>query len=250
MIESEFNVNKISKKYTDQVGYSINLLKDISFNSSSSNFITFLAPAGAGKSSLLKILAGLDKPTTGNIETKLLKRAFIPSSPSSFPWLSVYDNISFNSKLGNEEVLEIINKVGLTGYENHLPNNKSEGFRFRISLGRALSNNPDMIIIDEPFNNLNTATRSEIYSMLRKIFVNFAIPFILGTTNITEAILLSDEIYLMKKNPGEIIDKLTIDLPKDRTHDLIDSNEFVSVRTKIESIFKVRADRQLYNFSI
>jgi ABC-type nitrate/sulfonate/bicarbonate transport system ATPase subunit len=226
------------------------LLKDISFNSDSINFTTLLAPVGSGKSSLLKILAGLDKPTTGNIDTNLMKRVFIPSSPSSFPWLSVYDNIAFNSKLSNEQILEIINQVGLSGYENHFPHNKSEGFRFRISLGRALSNNPDMIIIDEPFDNLNTATRSEIYSMLRKIFINNSIPFILGTTNITEAILLSDEIYLMKKNPGEIIDKIAIELPRDRTPSIIDSDEFISVRTKIESVFKVRADRQLYNFSI
>lgn len=245
-----FKVNNISKKYTDKVGYSINLLKDISFSFSSCNFTTFLAPVGSGKSSLLKILAGLDQPTSGNLETKLIKRAFIPTLPSSFPWLSVYENISFNSQLSNEKIREIINQVGLSGYEDHFPHNKSEGFRFRMSLGRALANNPDLIIIDEPFNNLNTATRSEIYSLLRTIVVNNSIPFILGTTNITEAILLSDEIILMKKNPGEIVDKITVELPKQRKPDIIDNPEFVAIRNNIESIFKVRADRQLYNFSI
>ncbi len=114
MAELDFNVNKISKKYTDQVGYSINLLKAISFNSNVCNFITLLAPVGSGKSTLLKILAGLDNPTTGSIETRLKKRVFIPSLPSSFPWLSVYDNISFNSKLNNEELMEIISQVGLS----------------------------------------------------------------------------------------------------------------------------------------
>ncbi len=107
-----------------------------------------------------------------------------------------------------------------------------------------------MIIIDEPFNKLNTATKSEIYLMLRTIFINNSIPFIMGTTNITEAILLSDEIYLMKKNPGEIIDKIKINIPFEKIPNAIDSDEFIKIRTKIEAIFKVRADRQLYNFSI
>ena len=250
MSNISFRVNNISKKYTDKVGYNINLLNDISFSIDSSKFITLLAPVGSGKSSLLKILAGLDIPTNGIIETSLAKRVFIPSLPSSFPWLSVQQNISFNSTLNNVEIGEIINQVGLSGYEDHFPHNKSEGFRFRISLGRALANSPDLIIIDEPFNKLNTATRSEIYSLIRTIFVSKSIPFILGTTNITEAILLSDEIYLMKKNPGEIVEKVIIDLPKNRTPEIIDNDEFLAVRTKIEHIFKAKTDRQLYNFSI
>lgn len=250
MADTKFTVNNISKKYTDKVGYSINLLNNISFSIKNSSFVSILAPVGSGKTSLLKILSDLDQPTSGSIESNLSKRIFIPSSPSSFPWLSVVDNIRFNSKLTESEIQEIINKVGLIGYEDHFPNNKSEGFRFRISLGRALANKPEIIIIDQPFSNLNTSTRTEIYSLIRNIYLEYSIPFILGTTNITEAILLSDKIYLMKKNPGEIIDNIEINLPKQRNAEIIESDEFITIRSNIESIFKVRADRQLYNFSI
>ena len=250
MIDKKFVVNNISKKYSDKVGYSINLLKDISFSIEGKNFISIVAPVGSGKTSLLKILSGLDQPTSGSIDSNLSKRVFIPSSPSSFPWLSVYNNISFNSDLGKSEIQDIINLVGLNGYEDHFPHNKSEGFRFRISLGRALANKPDMIIIDQPFTNLNTSTKTEIYNLIRSIYIQHTIPFILGTTNITEAILLSDEIYLMKKNPGEIIENIKINLPRERKPNIIESEEYLSIRSKIENIFTDKADRQLYNFSI
>jgi NitT/TauT family transport system ATP-binding protein len=243
-------INKISKRYTDKVGYNINLLKDISLSVNSNQFTTILAPVGSGKSSLLKILADLESPTDGEISTDYKNRVFIPSLPSSFPWLSVGENIRFNSKFDEPRLSEIINLVGLAGYEDHYPHNKSEGFRFRISLGRALANDPDVIIIDEPFNNLNTSTRREIYTLLRAIYQLNSISFILGTTNITEAIYLSDKVYLMKKNPGEIIDELKINLPGNRKQNIMDTDEFLSIRSKIENVFKDRADRVLYNFSI
>lgn len=245
-----FKSDKISKRYTDRVGYNINLLKEISFSIEDNNFTTLLAPVGSGKTSLLKILAGLDLQTSGVIETNCNKRIFIPSQPSSFPWLSVSENIRLNSNYNKEEIFEIIDLVGLHGYEDHFPHNKSEGFRFRISLGRAIANKPDIIFIDEPFNNLNTSTRQEIYYLMRSIFIQKSIPIIFGTTNITEAIYLSDKIYLMKKNPGEIVDEVNIKLTDKREIDIMNGKEFISIRTEIENTFKDRIDRQLYNFSI
>jgi len=250
MKDKYLKVDKIGKLYTDKVGYRINLLANISFSVEGNEFIGILAPAGSGKSSLLKILAGLDIPTSGNIETNYKRKVFIPSITSSFPWLNVEENIAFAAKLDAKGISEIINMVGLHGYEDHYPHNNSEGFRFRISLGRALANEPDVIIIDEPFNNLNTSTREEIYELLLSISRQVSIPFILGTTNITEAIYLTDKVYLMKKNPGEIVDEIKIDLPVDRTLDIMESDNFVSIRSNIEKIFKDRADRTLYNFSI
>lgn len=250
MENKTLNIDKISKRYTDKVGYSINLLKEISFTVNSGEFTSVLAPVGSGKSSFLKILSNLDKPTSGKIDSQFNKIIYIPSEPSSFPWLNVLDNISFNSKYDSKKIEEIVNLVELHGYEDHFPNNKSEGFRFRISLARAFANDPDLIIIDEPFNSLNTATRKEIYQLVRKVSSKTKVSFLLGTTNITEAIFLSDKVFLMKKNPGELIDEIKIDLPTERTNKIIDDESFINLRTRIENIFKERTDRQLYNFSI
>lgn len=250
MDDKYLNIKNISKSYTDRVGFKINLLENISFNIDSKEFTTILAPIGSGKTSLLKILAGLLKPTSGDINTSISKKTFIPSLPSSFPWLNVKDNILFNTTLGKDKIEEIIDIVGLRGYEEHFPHNKSEGFRFRISLGRALAYEPEIIILDEPFNNLNSETRKEIYLLVRSVYERYEIPFLLGTTNITEAIYLSDKIHLMKKNPGQIFDSIENLLGKERKLDLIESSNFISKRTKIETIFKEKAERMLYNFSI
>lgn len=250
MSETILTCKNISKRYTDSVGYTINLLKDVTIEIKESEFISILAPKGSGKSSLLKILADLEPQTEGVIETAISKRIFIPSLPSSFPWLNVIENISYNSTYDKAKINEIINLVGLKGYEYHFPHNKSEGFRIRISLGRAIANNPGMLIIDEPFNNLNTETRTEVYQLFRDVQLKMNIPFVLGTTNLTEAIYLSDRIILMKKNPGEVVEIVDLDIPKQREIKMIESGKFISTRNKIEEIFKNKTDRQLYNFSI
>jgi len=198
----------------------------------------------------LKILAGLNKASSGRLDSDITKKIYIPSQPSSFPWLNVTNNIKFNSKKNDEHIQEIINLVGLHGYEEHFPHNKSKGFRFRMSLGRAISNDPELLLIDEPFSGLNTETRKDIYTLLRSVFLKKSIHILLGTTNITEAIYFSNRIYIMKKNPGEIIDEIIVDLQPDRKLEIIESKDFISIRNKIENIFKERADRQLYYFSI
>lgn len=243
-------ITNLSKVYTDQVGYRIHLLENVSAEIKENEFISFLAPSGSGKTSLLKILAGLEDPTSGQVENFKNKIIFIPTKPSSFTWLNVYENISFESSKNLEEIKNIINLVGLSGYEDHYPDNKSEGFRFRISLGRALAHNPKIVLIDEPFNNLNHVTRQEIYLMLRDIFIKTGITFVLGTTNITEAVFLSEKIYLMKKNPGEIIDDILINLPKEREIKIIDNASFIKLRDEVEQKLKERLNRLLYNFSI
>ncbi len=93
------SIKNISKHYSDRVGYQINLLKNISFTIAPKEFVTILAPVGSGKTSLLRILAGLDDPTSGEIINDLNRKRFIPTKPSSFPWLNVIENISFNSVL-------------------------------------------------------------------------------------------------------------------------------------------------------
>ena len=238
----------VSKDYTDKVGYRIHLLEDISLSVKQNEFVTVLAPKGSGKSSLLKIICGLEKRTSGGINSGG-KIVYIPTAPSSFPWLNVEQNISFNSKFASNEIAKIIRLVGLNGYEDHYPHKESEGFRFRMSFGRALANSPDVIVIDEPFNNLNSKTREEIYLMLRDIFEQRKLTIVFGTTNITEAIFLSDKIYLMQKNPGKIIEKLKVEL-KERKLSIMESKEFHHSRNEIEEIFKNKLERALYHFSV
>ncbi|MBK7979045.1 MAG: ATP-binding cassette domain-containing protein [Ignavibacteriae bacterium] len=250
MNKTILTAENISKQFTDKVGYKIHLLENISLSLMQNEFLTILAPKGSGKTSLLKIMAGLEKQSSGKIFTQENNIPFIPSLPSSFPWLNVFDNICFNSNLKKDEIDKIINLVGLAGYEDHFPHNKSEGFRFRISLGRALAVDPKLIVIDEPFNNLKDKTREEIYILLRKVYNETKISIVFGTTNITEAIFLSDNIHLMKKNPGEIIECVKVNFPAERNLDVIEKNEFKLLRNNIEETFKTNLTNKFYNFSV
>jgi ABC-type nitrate/sulfonate/bicarbonate transport system ATPase subunit len=250
MNQSILKIENLSKVYSDSVGYKIHLLENISLKISKAGCTTILAPKGSGKSSLLRIIANLEKETSGKIENTSKRIAYIPSKPSSFPWLNVQNNIEYGLENSNKDVSKFIKLVGLEGYEDHYPHNKSEGFRFRIALGRALANNPDVIVIDEPFNKLNSLTKQEIYLLVRKIIVETSVKIIFGTANITEAIFLSDKIFLMKKKPGEIIDKINIELPIDRKIQHLESEKFIVYRNHIEETFKNKLGRLLYNFSV
>lgn len=233
----ELEIKNLSKEFVDETGFKNKLFQNISFKIEKSSITTLLAPTGSGKTSFLKIISGLDKPTAGETVNENSNIVFIPSEPSSFPWMTVEENIHFVLK-EKSDVKKIIKLVGLEGYENHIPNNKSLGFRFRISLARALVSKPSLIVLDEPFTQMDVQTKSEIYELVRKINNSEKQTILLGTTNITEAIYLSDKIVLMKKNPGEIIEEINVEFGKDRTLDILDKEEFHSLRTRIEKIYK------------
>jgi ABC-type nitrate/sulfonate/bicarbonate transport system ATPase subunit len=130
----------------------------------------------------------------------------------------------------------------LTGYENHHPHNESLGFRFRISLARALAVNPEFILLDDPFKRMSSITKDEIYELLRSIEEKFKVSFILATTNIAEAVYLSNKIFLMKKNPGKIIEEIKLDAETLRKKGLNSHERFISLRNEIEKSFQASGE--------
>ena len=252
MKNTKLEIINVSKEYKDDFGFKVSLLENISFEISPERCSAVIAPKGSGKTSLLKIIAGLENPTSGQIiEHRFMNIVFIPTKPSSFPWFTVNENLKFGSKLESEDELKnIVKIIGLEGYENHIPHNKSLGFRFRIAMGRALANKADLIILDEPFNEMEIVTKEEMYDLVRNIFREYKIPFLIGTTNITEAIFLADKIHLMKKNPGKLIDELDVDLPAGRNVQILSEPGFNEIRVKIENIFKTKESYKSLNFYI
>ena len=244
-------LKNISKDYTDEFGYKVNLFKDISVEIPNNKTTLILAPSGSGKSSLLKILCGLEKVSAGEIENEGNNFiAYIPSEPSSFPWLNVRNNITFGvDNPDSVKADEIAKKVGLEGYETHFPHNKSLGFRFRIALARSLYRNPSFIVIDEPFNKMDELTKSELYDLILQINKSDNTSFVFATTNISEALYLADKIFLMKKNPGEIFETVDVQF-QTRNMDLFLNSDFVQLRNKLEHSFKTIDSQKLFNISI
>lgn len=245
-------VNGLTKDFVDEFGFKTVLLKNVSFRLIPGIITSIVAPNGAGKSTLAKIISGLDTAYTGEIvslsDNKII---FMPGKPSSFPWLDVYNNIKLGlTNCDDTEILNLIGLVGLEGYEHYFPNNNSFGFRFRVALARALANSSHTIIIDEPFLLMDVQTKMEILLLIRKINRLKKVSFLLTTTNITEAVFLSDIIYLMKKNPGEIISEIKINLPKIRSKKTFELKNYIHYRNLIEKTLKKIESHQLFNISI
>ena len=245
-------IKNLSKKYSSEFGVNAIELKNISFILLDGKITSIIAPTGSGKSVLLKIISGLEEQTSGDIVNPANEKIiYIPSEPSSFPWFSVLENVKFGKDKSDEkEIKELINLVGLEGYESFYPDNKSLGFRFRIALARSLAHNPSAILLDEPFNRMDVQTKHEIYSLIREVNKMKDTIFLLATSNLTEALFLSDKIYSMKKNPTEIISDLDVDLPHERNHTIYSTDKFNLLRTQIENSFNRVESQKLFNLSI
>ncbi|MGB8320612.1 MAG: hypothetical protein WCE54_20945, partial [Ignavibacteriaceae bacterium] len=162
--------------------------------------------------------------------------------PSSFPWLNVKQNLAFVSEINEKNDVEkntgeIISLVGLNGYENHFPHNDSIGFRFRISLARALVVKPDVILIDDSLKKLDFETKEEIYHIINSAAVKLNTSFIYATTSISSAVKLSDSIFIMEKDPGFIFHELKIKKDYGKRLELTAGN-FSAVKNEIEALFK------------
>ncbi len=236
MSDDLLEIKNLNKDFTDKTGYKVHLLENISLNIEKSKITSVLAPKGAGKSTLLKIIAGLLPVSGSNISEHGKSVIYIPSKASSFPWLDVETNITYNyESYSGTELKSIISLVGLEGYENHYPVNDSLGFRFRIALGRSLMRKPDIIIIDESFNEMLPETREDAYNLLLSVQRELNLALLVGTSKISEAVLLSDVIYLMDKNPGRIIERIENNIDAERSTKIIEDESFLKRRSEIEA---------------
>lgn len=226
-------------------------MEEISFSVEQGGVTTILAPTGAGKSSLLKILSGLEDQSSGNIQDNSKKKIFIPSEPSSFPWFNVKENVTFNyNKFDETKLQKIINLVGLEGYKDHNPHKKSLGFRFRISLARALFNDSEVLIIDEPFSKMRDEIRKDIYQLIRKIKQEMNLTVIFGTSNISEAILLSDKIFVMDKDPGRILNSFSISFHENSRTNFSESIEYSNYKENIKEYLSSINPSRILNISL
>ncbi|MHB8905577.1 MAG: ABC transporter ATP-binding protein [Melioribacteraceae bacterium] len=245
-------IKNITKEYFTDAGFKISVLKDITLKVVDKKITSVIAPSGSGKSTLLKIISGLEEPTSGVVvNPSAQKIILIPAAPSSFPWLNVFDNVKFGlNKYDEKQIQLLINLVGLEGYNTFHCDNRSLGFRFRISLARSLAHNPALILLDEPFGDMDVKTKDEILLLIRKINYTLGITFLLATSNLTEALFLSDKVYLMKKDPGEIISESDIELSTERDGSTYSSESFKQLRNKISSAFEQIESQKLVNLSI
>lgn len=233
----------------------VTVLKDFNFliedKPNTGQFVVLLGQSGCGKSTILKYISGLQKPSSGEV---LLRGKSLANSDSvsmvfqqysSFPWLSVLENVAFGLKLKgiskkerNERAMEMIKIVGLEGHENKyakLPA-LSGGQLQRVAIARSLVYNPDILLMDEPFGALDINTRLNMQDMLISIFTKIHPTIILVTHDISEAVYLADDIYIMSSNPGTIKHHVDIGFQYPRDNSIKRSSKFVEYVHTIEDL--------------
>jgi NitT/TauT family transport system ATP-binding protein len=202
-------------------------------------FLTILGPSGCGKTTLLNIIAGFDRATSGDVRLDgeaILKpgpdRGVVFQEYALFPWLTVEQNIEFGLRerriakaQRRARVRDQIASVGLSGFERRYPQELSGGMRQRVAIARALVNDPKILLLDEPFAALDAQTRTLMQQELLRVWSAARRTAIFITHNIEEAILLGDRVVVMTARPGRIKEIVQVDLPRPRDVTSADFNE-------------------------
>lgn len=253
-IEATVASTKILVKNIDKV-YKTNkkstlAIKDVSLDIQDNDFVCIVGPSGCGKSTLLRMLAGLDFPTKGDILINDKKvtgpgpdRGMVFQSYTLFPWMSVEDNIRFGlkiKKMPKNEQDEIIKKyldvIGLSKFAKCYPKELSGGMKQRVAIARALANQPEVLLMDEPFGALDPHTKSTMQLLLREIWETEHPTIVFITHDIEEAVFLANKIYVMSARPGQIMKEVNVYLPHKRDLALKDSSEFIQIRKDINEL--------------
>lgn len=222
-------IDHISKVYIDRRGEPTEALRDIHFAIEENEFVVVVGPSGCGKSTLLNIIAGLLSSTSGQVifeGTQTDSRphtAVVFQDFALFPWRTVLKNIVYGPEergVKRQEQFEIakryITLVGLQGFENKYPHQLSGGMKQRVSIARALANDPLLLLMDEPFSALDAQTRTLMQYELSRIWEETQKSLLYITHNIQEAVFLGDRVVILSRRPGRILDIIKIDLPRPR----------------------------------
>lgn len=226
---------------------SVEALSDINLEIEENELAVIVGPSGCGKSTLLNIVAGLEQASSGvvrlngrEITAPGADRGMVFQSYTLFPWLTVQQNVEFGLKIkgvpAEERALKArhyIELVGLTGFQDALPKTLSGGMKQRVAIARALANDPEMLLMDEPFGALDAQTRSIMQDLLLSVWEKEKTTVLFITHDIDEAVLLADNVYVMSHRPGRIRAKIKVDIARPRDHRITVSNEFTEIKKEI-----------------
>lgn len=220
MKDNPLSLSSVSRAFGD-----VEVLRDFSLDVGLGEFVVIVGPSGCGKTTLLNLLAGFDKPTSGSlISTGRVRMVY--QQDGLFPWRTVEQNIQMglrhvrNEADRNRELSELLALIGLNGFANHYPHQLSGGMRQRVELARSLAGDSDTLLLDEPFSALDYLTRLRLRRELARMLEERPRTVVLVTHDIEEAAQLADRVVVLSERPARIRCELTLDLerPRDPTN--------------------------------
>jgi len=212
-------------------------------------FVVILGMSGCGKSTLLRYIAGLQEPTEGQVIIKgkpvseAERVSMVFQQYSSLPWMTVLDNVGLalrykgvNKKDRDAQAMELIQLVGLEGHEKKYAQypSLSGGQLQRVAIARSLLANPDILLMDEPFGALDIRTRLQVQDLLARIWNKFQSTIIFVTHDISEAVYLGDDIYIMKSAPSKIVKHIKVELPTERDRMIKRDPKYINLVHQVE----------------
>ena len=259
MSETILEIKNINRTYKDEDNI-VEALNDINFSIKKGEFVSIIGSSGCGKTTLLRLIAGLDKAQSGEIlldGEKITapdpKRGYVFQQGSLFEWLTVENNIAAGLKArhiykeNKHKVAEYINLIGLNGFENAYPHQISGGMAQRVAIARALINDPEVLLLDEPMGALDSFTRADIQNKLLEIRKTNNATMILVTHDIDEALYLSDRIVIMTPRPGKISEVVDVEIPHPRHRG---GAEFLAGRKKLLQRFHLASAQPQPEYNI
>ena len=253
-LNNRISVSNICKSYTSDLGVEHKVLNSVSFEIGQSEFVSIVGPSGCGKTTLLKIIAGLISPDSGQVtiggdspskSCSSKSIGYVFQDPALIPWRTVYENIQLPTEVNRQtantnyrNTKELISLVGLSGFAEHYPYQLSGGMRQRVSLARALSINPKLLLMDEPFGALDEITREAMRYELLDLWNKTKPTILFVTHNSAEAILLSDRVIVMPGSDTGNTTNITVSLDRPRSENTESDEIFNQLIKKVRSSYK------------
>lgn len=253
LMPSFIELRNVTKSYRTLQEEDLLALQDVSFEVGKSEFVSVVGASGCGKTTLLKIIAGLIPHSSGEVRiggssVKGPRKdiGFVFQQPVLLPWRTVLENTLLPIEvmgLPREEygkrALDILDRVGLSGFSDKYPFELSGGMQQRVAITRALVYDPDVLLLDEPFGALDAMTRESLNLELLRIWSDHRKTVLFVTHSISEAIFLSDRVVALTPRPGRLADVVEVDLPRPRRLDVIQTEAFGMLAKRIRSLLGI-----------
>jgi NitT/TauT family transport system ATP-binding protein len=218
-------LSAVSKQFGHGPG-AVLALDRVTFEVRPGEFVCLLGASGCGKSTILSLVAGLERPSSGAIDLLDQQPALLFQDAALFPWLTVEQNVEFPLRMRHlpraerrERTASLLRMVHLDGFAHKRPHHLSGGMRQRVALARALAQGSPLLLMDEPFGALDAMMRDRLHVELERLWRETGLTVLFVTHNVREAVRLGDRVLLLSSRPGRVVAEIAVDLPRPRTLD-------------------------------